>query len=93
MELTLLLKTSELNSELLDMIKKLYKKKKVCITIKDANELDEMEYLLASEANREYLLNAIKSYEGYEFLNDEFDKILKGQKPDLSKIKKVKIKK
>ena len=50
---------NELNEELIETLKKQFKKAKLKLIIKE----DETEYLLKNEANKKFLLNSIKEIE------------------------------
>ncbi len=50
---------NELNTELIENLKKQFKKAKLKIIIKE----DETQYLLKNEANKKFLLNSIKEIE------------------------------
>lgn len=60
MQATFRIKSKELTPEFLKNIKRLYKGQDLLITIQNIDELDETEYLLASEANRNVLFRRIK---------------------------------
>jgi len=87
------LEANELNADFLKALKLLYKGKTISITVKE--EMDETEYLLASEANRDMLKEALEAEEGYAFTPDEFENFVKavekGQRPDGGQLKKVKL--
>jgi antitoxin YefM len=58
MSITYRLKASEIDQAFLDELKAKYGDKEIEITV---DEIDETDYLLKSDANRERLLNAIES--------------------------------
>jgi len=51
----------ELNIDFLESVKRLFKNKKLAITIEES--LDETEYLLSNPANKKRLLNSINNIE------------------------------
>jgi antitoxin YefM len=57
---TYYLEEKELNEDFLSSVKKLFKDKKLAITIQE--EIDETEYLMSSEANKERLQKAFKDF-------------------------------
>ncbi len=93
MTTTYRLTANDLTTDFLKALKTLYKQQTISITVE--SEMDETEYLLASPANRKMLEDSLKSEAGYEFSLKEFsklsDNLRKGNKIDLSKIRKVKI--
>ena len=60
---TYTLPADDLNEAFLSMLRKSYSGKKVEVTVTEINEMDETEYLLATKANREHLLRALKDVE------------------------------
>ncbi len=75
MTTTFHLNVNELTVEVLNSIKTAFKDKTVDITIAESNPMDETEYLLATEANREHLKEAmshIKEGKGITYTMDEF---------------------
>ena len=93
METTYRLSEKELDDAFLNSIKSLYKNKNISITIEE--KLDETEYLLNSNENKKKILDSIQSSEGYSLSMKEFkslsSNLLKGQKINRSKLKRVKI--
>jgi hypothetical protein len=77
METTFRLNASELSVELVKTIRKLYKKRDLFITIKNADEMDETEYLLSSEANRKALEQSLKNVEEGKLIEVDIKKYLK----------------
>jgi|HubBroStandDraft_5_1064220.scaffolds.fasta_scaffold1692396_1 hypothetical protein len=77
METTFRLKASELSEDLVKTIKRLYKKQDLFITIKNADEMDETDYLLASEANRKALEESLKNVEEGKLIEVDIKKYLK----------------
>lgn len=63
MEISFRLKASELSADFVKTIRRLYKKHNLFITVKNADEMDETEYLLASETNRKILEQSVKEAE------------------------------
>ncbi len=80
METTFRIKTSELDKKFLDMLKKLFRKKEIEITITDA-DADETSHLLSDSKNRAHLLDAIEEVKRNKnlvsFSGDEFEKYSK----------------
>lgn len=69
------LNTEELSDGILLSIKNAFNKKRVKITVEEA-EMDETEYLLSTEANRRALEESIRQLErgeGLEFTLEEFE--------------------
>ncbi len=60
MTTTYYLEEKELNENFISSVKKLFKDKKLAITIQE--EMDETEYLMSSEANKERLFQALEDY-------------------------------
>ena len=89
------LNVNELTLDFIEVLKKLYSGKSISITVEP--KMDETEYLLSTEANKNALKKAIESNEGYEFSITEFQKLssalLKGKKVNPQKLRKVKIRK
>ncbi len=56
----------ELDEKILKSLRKLFKDKKVTITISDLT--DETSYLLSSESNRNHLLSSIEQANGNKFI-------------------------
>jgi hypothetical protein len=61
MDFTQLIDADKLSVEVIDYIKKMFKGKKIRLTVEE--ELDTTEYLLSSEANREILIKSIEQAE------------------------------
>lgn len=59
------LNANELNSQFMDALRILFKDKEIEIIV---NEIDETAYLLAAEANRQTLLQAIQNIEAQQNL-------------------------
>ncbi|MES2703680.1 MAG: hypothetical protein V4649_13650 [Bacteroidota bacterium] len=75
MRITYRLNADELTVGVLDSIKAVFLDKAITITVEA--EMDETEYLLASEANREHLERSMKQLErgeGISFTLEEFQK-------------------
>lgn len=69
------LNTEELSDGILQSIKNAFNKKRVKITVEEA-EMDETEYLLSTEANRKVLEESIQQLErgeGIQFTLEEFE--------------------
>jgi PHD/YefM family antitoxin component YafN of YafNO toxin-antitoxin module len=77
METTFRLKASELSEDLVKTIKRLYKKHDLFITVKNADEMDETDYLLSSEANRKALEKSLKNVEEGKLIEVDIKKYLK----------------
>jgi len=75
MNTTYHLAANELTVDILAALKKLYKGKKISITVEE--EMDETEYLLKSEANKKMLLESIKQAENGELISVNFKKARK----------------
>jgi len=65
MQASFVLDSNELDYELIDKIKEIFQNKRIELTI---SESDETEYLFASDANKEILLNSIANIEKNENL-------------------------
>ncbi|MBI4931558.1 MAG: hypothetical protein HY841_12385 [Bacteroidetes bacterium] len=80
METTFRIKTSDMDKKFLDMLKKLFKKKEIEITITDA-DADETSQLLSDSKNRTHLIEAIEEVKRNKnlvsFSGDEFEKYSK----------------
>ena len=75
------LNTEELSDGILQSIKNAFNKKRVKITVEEA-EMDETEYLLSTEANRKVLeesIQQLESGEGIQFTLEEFEAYIKVQ--------------
>jgi hypothetical protein len=57
------LPAEDLNEAFMEKLRKTFSGKKVEVTVTALDEMDETEYLMASKANREHLLRAIKDVE------------------------------
>lgn len=66
MQSTYRVRADELTADFLKALKHTYKNHEIEITVTDI--VDETEYLLSTDANREHLLQAIKSIESGEGL-------------------------
>lgn len=81
METVFRLKATDLNKSFLDLLKKLFKKKTIEISVTDMVEEDETEYLLKSPANREHLLKAVDDIKNnrnlIRFTAEEFEALAK----------------
>lgn len=96
MQTTFRIRFKELTLEFLKNIKRLHNGHDLLITVKNADEMDETEYLLASDANRKMLEKSInEAEEGYSFTPEEFDiltqDLREGKRVDISKLRKVKL--
>ncbi len=60
MTTTYYLEEKELNEDFISSVKKLFKNKKLAITIQE--EMDETEYLMSSEINKKRLQQALEEY-------------------------------
>lgn len=69
------LSANDLSGDFLKSIKSLYKGKAISITVE--SEMDETEYLLASEPNRKMLLESIKQAERGELIKVDIGKARK----------------
>jgi hypothetical protein len=70
MEAIYKLKANEINSTLMDTIKKLFSGKEITITI--LAEADETTYLTMNQANEQHLLNNLAAESAMKFSDDEF---------------------
>lgn len=70
MEVIYKLKANEINSNLMDTIKKLFGKKEITITI--TTESDETAYLLKSPANEKHLMESKAEEPSIRFTPGEF---------------------
>ena len=70
MEAIYKLKANEINSNLMDTIKKLFSGKEITITI--STETDETSYLTLNPANEKHLLNNLAAEPAIKFSGDEF---------------------
>ena len=81
METTFRLKTSELNSSFFNVVKKLFNKKTIEVSITDVIEEDETEFLLKNPTNRKHLLKAIDDIKHnrnlVRFTSEEFEAFTK----------------
>jgi antitoxin YefM len=74
MEAIYKLKASEINSKLMDTIKKLFSNKEITIII--TSRPDETTYLTMSPANEKHLMESIAEDPAIRFTNDEFRKMV-----------------
>ena len=74
MEAIYKLKASEINSNLMDTIKKLFSNKEITITITTGT--DETTYLTMNPANEKHLMESIAEDPSIRFTNDEFKKMV-----------------
>ena len=74
MEAIYKLKASEINSNLMDTIKKLFSNKEITITITTVP--DETTYLTMNPANEKHLMESIAEDPDIRFTNDEFKKMV-----------------
>ena len=74
MEAIYKLKASEINSKLMDTIKKLFSNQEITITI--TTEPDETTYLTMNPANEKHLMESIAEDPAIRFTNDEFKKMV-----------------
>ena len=74
MEAIYKLKASEINSKLMDTIKKLFSNKEITIII--TSRPDETTYLTMSPANEKHLMESIAEDPAIRFTNDEFKKMV-----------------
>lgn len=78
METTFRLSFKELTPEFFKTVRQLYNKKNnLLVTVKNADEMDETEYLLASDANRKMLEQSLKNVEEGKLIEADIDKYLK----------------
>jgi len=70
MEAIYKLKASEINSNLMDTIKKLFSNKEITITITTGS--DETTYLTMNPANEKHLLDNLAAEPAIKFSGDEF---------------------
>jgi hypothetical protein len=74
MEAIYKLKASEINSKLMDTIKKLFSNKEITIII--TSRPDETTYLTMNPANEKHLMESIAEDPAIRFTNDEFKKMV-----------------
>jgi antitoxin YefM len=74
MQANFVLDSDELDYKFIDKIKEIFKNKRIELTISDS---DDTQYLLASEENKEILLNSIANIEKNENLVTADSKIFK----------------
>ena len=84
------LNSNELNEDFLASVKKMFKNKRISITVEE--EMDETEYLLSTPANRKHLEEALKSKEGFEVSADSWAKYRKSKNAKDLSFKKVSLK-
>ncbi|HKK82275.1 MAG TPA: hypothetical protein VJ909_08500 [Prolixibacteraceae bacterium] len=72
MEAIFKIEHTEFNQKLFQNIKNMFEGKNVTITI--STELDETDYLNATQANRKHLLESIAQEPTVKFTPEEFDK-------------------
>lgn len=58
---TIQTEADKIDNQFLEAIKTLFKNKRIKVTIED--EIDETEYLLSNESNKEFLMRSIKQAE------------------------------
>lgn len=63
--------TSELNTDFLKAIKTLFKNQRISVTIEA--EMDETEFLMSNEANKNVILESIRQAERGEVINVRFE--------------------
>ena len=69
------LKASELNENFFKAVKTMFKSRNISITIEE--DMDETEYLLASEANRKMLEKSLENVEQGKLIEVDIDQYLK----------------
>jgi antitoxin YefM len=69
------LNANELNEEFLKKLKRIYKSKRISITVEE--DLDETDYLLSTPANRKHLEDALKNVKAGKMTKVNIDKSLK----------------
>ena len=75
MEAIYKLKANEINENLLDTIKKLFKGKEITITV--SSEPDETSYLTMNPANEKHLMESMAQEPSVSFTPGEFKEIVK----------------
>jgi hypothetical protein len=75
MEAIYRLKTHELNTNLIDTIKKLFKGQEITITV--TSEMDETTYLTMNPANKDHLLESMAQEPSVRFSPEEFKETIK----------------
>jgi hypothetical protein len=75
MEAIYRLKASEINENLMDTIKKLFKGKEITITV--SSEPDETTYLTMNPANEKHLMESRAQEPSVSFTPDEFKEMIK----------------
>lgn len=63
--------TSELNTDFLKAIKTLFKNQRISVTVEA--EMDETEFLMSNEANKNVILESIRQAERGEVINVRFE--------------------
>lgn len=64
---TIQTEADKIDNQFLEAIKTLFKNKRIKVTIED--EIDETEYLLSNESNKEFLMRSIKQAEAGTHIN------------------------
>lgn len=76
MTTTFHIKESEIDSKFIKALKTMFKNRTLTMTV-EANEMDETEYLLSTEANKKALFESIEQAQKGELISVSFDELIK----------------
>jgi hypothetical protein len=65
--------TYELNTDFLKAIETLFRNQKISVTVAPEGDMDETEYLMSNEANRQFLEKSMKQIESGEIVKVKFE--------------------